>query len=102
MIDMIERVAKAIRDIIPPELAAELDPALVSRFQARGAIAELLGPVCELIDKAEQAQGSMYCMVTTYQLRQTLGLDVSNWPTAHEAVPTGAAFLLPEGNHNAE
>jgi hypothetical protein len=97
MTDIIERVAKAIRDIIPPELAAEIDPALVSRLQARSAIAEMLGPVCELIDKSEQAQGSLYCMVTTYQLRQTLGLEVSNWPpmppTTHEAAPEAASLV---------
>lgn len=34
-----------------------------------------------LIDEAESRHGSsMYCKVTTYELRKALGQDVTNWP----------------------
>jgi len=34
-----------------------------------------------LINEAESRHGSsMYCQVTTYELRRALGMDVKNWP----------------------
>jgi hypothetical protein len=36
--------------------------------------------VRELIEEAENRHGtSMYCKLTTYELRKALGQDVSNW-----------------------
>ena len=39
-----------------------------------------------LIEEAESRHGSsMYCKVTTYELRKALGQDVSDWPKRSEA-----------------
>ncbi|KUM34560.1 hypothetical protein AR689_10485 [Arthrobacter sp. EpRS71] len=90
---MIDRVAGAMQIVVPsPEL---IDADLARRFQARAAIAELLAPVADLIAHAESRPGRLYCHVTTFELRQALGLSVDPWPPAptstHEAAPHEAA-----------
>lgn len=35
--------------------------------------------ILALIEEAENRRGSMYCKVTTYELRKALGMDVDNW-----------------------
>lgn len=38
-------------------------------------------PVVELIEKAEARHGSsLWCHVTTFELRKALGMDTENWP----------------------
>ncbi|NWL13286.1 hypothetical protein DM793_18640 [Paenarthrobacter nitroguajacolicus] len=87
--DMIERVAAAMQAALPsPEL---ISPDLARKFQAQAAIRELLEPVGNLIAHAESRHGSLYCHVTTFELRQALGLSVDPWPPTptnnHEAAP---------------
>lgn len=36
--------------------------------------------VKELIKLAESRHGSLYCHVTTFELRTALGMDTTNWP----------------------
>ena len=63
--------------------------------------AEVAAPVEALIAKAENRHGALYCHVTTFELRNALGMDVSDWPPIQqpqaenlEAVPTGAASVI--------
>jgi hypothetical protein len=44
-----------------------------------------------LIKEAENRHGSMYCKVTTYELRVALGMDVTNWPDTPAAEVTCGA-----------
>ena len=96
--EMIDRVAAAMQAALPsPEL---ISPDLARKFQAQAAIRELLAPVGDLIAHAESRPGSLYCHVTTFELRQALGLSVDPWPPTpannHEA-PANAGASDVEG-----
>ncbi|UVF61043.1 hypothetical protein SEA_SAKAI_80 [Arthrobacter phage Sakai] len=72
--------------------------------------AEVPDAVKALIEHAERREGALYCHVTTYELRQALGMNVDDWPplrmlnhtTDHEAVPTGAASLIPANEQDTK
>lgn len=47
---------------------------------AEAIAAATLQPAAALVETAENREGALYCHVTTYELRQALGMDTDNWP----------------------
>lgn len=54
---------------------------------------DVMAALTALIVEAESRRGSsMYCKVTTYELRKALGQDVTDWPKKSEPEPAPAPW----------
>lgn len=81
----IEAAARAMAQIEGGDIP-ENEPNEIDHILAQAAVKAADEPVRELIKRAETRHGSLYCHVTTFELRLALGMDVTNWPNVGDLV----------------
>lgn len=78
---MSERI-EAVREVVADAMIEYGPDGHIDGYEEITAAALAAGdaPIHALISEAESRHGSLYCKVTTYELRKALGMDVTNWP----------------------